>query len=194
MDFLNIPFPNIPIPTTLPLRMVAFQILFLVLAIAIEASILRNGLDLKPKRSVEYATVLNLLAAVMIWLLFLNLQPILPEPLRLQLIAGVLFDQWAGAITSWLIVVALVIFFLSWILKVIGLTQMQFFLGDRTREEAKTPTTLKYRSLRRKTQGIRGLPNYATVLLIANAVSSSAILLVVALRLFAQTMLQAPRL
>jgi hypothetical protein len=199
MDFFNISlpritFPSIPIPTGLPLRLIAFQCLFLALAIAIEAAILQRGLEIKPKRSVEYATAINLLSMVVSWVLFLNIQPILPEQLRLELIAGVLFDQWAGAITSWMIVVALIIFFLSWVMKVIGLTQLQLFLGDRTLEESRPTATLKQRTLSRKDKDFRGLPNQASILLIANAISSSAIFLVIVLRLLAQSTLGAPLL
>lgn len=199
MDFFNISlpridWPDIPIPTGLPLRLVAFQCLFLALAIAIEAAILRRGLELKPKRSVEYATAINLLSMVVSWVLFLNIQPLLPAQLRLELIAGVLFDQWAGAITSWVIVATLIIFFLSWVVKVIGLAQLQLFLGDRTREDTRPSATLRHRTLSRKDKDFRGLPNQASVLLIANAISSLAVFLVIVLRLIAQSTLRAPLL
>ncbi|MEL7144691.1 MAG: filament integrity protein FraC, partial [Cyanobacteria bacterium J06573_11] len=100
----------------LPLRMVVFQILFLMVAIAIEAGILRQRLRLGFKTSVQYAFVTNLAAVVAGWIAFLVIEPLTTIEVRAQLINYVLFDRilpngWTTEMGAILLAIALVSFF-----------------------------------------------------------------------------------
>ncbi|NJN86109.1 MAG: hypothetical protein HC881_07045 [Leptolyngbyaceae cyanobacterium SL_7_1] len=157
-------------------------------AIAIEAVVLRAGLRIQPRKSVEYATFINFLSTVVGWLLFLNLQIAFPESLRLDLMNGIFFDRWSRAILAWVILSALVTFFVSFLVKLVGLEQLQFFLGEEVEKEPsdeKTLKNLKGSIARRNSKEYRGATRQANTILIANALSYSAISLILLLRLLA---------
>ena len=48
----------------LPLRAIAFQILFLLMAIAIEGTVMQQQLPFMPRQAMQYATILNLITVV----------------------------------------------------------------------------------------------------------------------------------
>jgi hypothetical protein len=110
----------------LPLKMITFQLLFLLVAVAIEAGILRQRLRLGFKASVQYTLVVNLAAVVAGWLAFLVIEPLSPLPLKSQIISYVLFDRlllngWTAQIGSTLFAIALVAFFVTFFIKAKGL-------------------------------------------------------------------------
>ncbi len=185
------------LPIVLPLRMILFQSMFLMMAIAIESSVLRRNLGIPPKKSVEYATVINFLATIIGWLLFLNIQSILPPVLRVDVISAIFFDRWARSLIPWTILAALITFFMSLLIKWLALWQLQFFLGDVDRvdaKEEKLQITLKQAIARRNLKESRmlGSSDRTTAVLIGNALSYSAISLVLVIRLLAQGSLNAP--
>jgi hypothetical protein len=179
-------------PLVLPLRMVVFQTLFLLMAIALEAIVLFQGLQVTPRKGVEYATAINFLAMVIGWVLFLNLQVILPESVRFPMMSFILFDYWSNDLLTLGIVTAIATFFLSFVIKALGLNFLQQFLGDRQPEidpsdpksieinPEKTQITLaQERRLKQEQQWLG--PTMKTVLA-ANALSYSTIALVLSLR------------
>lgn len=175
--------------TILPVRMIVFQILFLLVAIAVETTVFYWMLGVTPRKSAQYATTVNLLAAVVGWLVFLNVQAILPEPIRLDLISSILFNRWSDDLAVWIILMALGTFFLSLAIKLLGLRQLQFFLGDEQAKEGKEPKTLKTLKdtiSRRTLKTTRSLTRQANAVLVANALSYSAVSLVLFLRLLSQ--------
>lgn len=179
--------PNLDIPIVLPLRIVFFQVLFLLVAIAIEAWVFRWGLNISSKKSVEYATVINLFSIVIGWLLFFNIQPFLPVTVRQELIAGILFNQWSGSIVSWFILAALVIFFASLVIKLIGLPLLRAFVGDKPLGPPELLSPQRNKAMmRRRDREIPRLNRQSNTILVANAASYTAISLVLALQLFAQ--------
>jgi hypothetical protein len=161
---------------------------FLLVAIAIESLVLRSGLRIQPRKSVEYATFINFLSTVVGWLLFLNLQIAFPESLRLDLMNGIFFDRWSRAILAWVILAALITFFISFLIKLVGLNQLQSFLGEELEKEPRDEKTLKNLKgsiARRNSKEYRGATRQANTVLIANALSYSAISLILLLRLLA---------
>ena len=100
----------------LPLRAIAFQSLFLLLAISIEAVVLFKLLpDLDYKTSARYSASINLFSTVIGWLVFFSVQFFLPEALRIQLISYFFFERffpnpWATRVTPILTVTMLGIF------------------------------------------------------------------------------------
>ncbi|NJR39502.1 MAG: hypothetical protein HC781_12655 [Leptolyngbyaceae cyanobacterium CSU_1_4] len=76
------------IPPVVPLRAIAFQIVFLLMAIAIEATVLHKQLNIPPKQSIQFAASINLLTTVAGWLvtfLLLGTSLSLPTPLLTEL-------------------------------------------------------------------------------------------------------------
>ena len=71
----------------LPLQTYLFQALFLLVAIALEASVLQRRLYLTRRTSVEYAISINLLTTVIGWLAFFLVQNLLPQPIKDQIIS-----------------------------------------------------------------------------------------------------------
>ncbi len=118
-------------PLYLPLRAIISQSLLLMFTIAIEAFILRQQLSLSPKKSIEYSASVNLLSTVLGWLIFLSLAPSLPNPIEIQLLNFIFFDQWTATTATWLIAAGFITFFMSFLIEFLGLEQLQRLLGDR---------------------------------------------------------------
>lgn len=175
---------------TLPLRAILFQCLFLCLAIAIESLILRWRLGYGRQTSVEYAASMNFLSTVVGWVTFFIAQPLLPAPLREQLIGYVLFDQfysgdWLINVNTLLIVVALGTFFGTFVIELKGLDLLEFILSrNQPVEEPTDKPVSRYYDRLNQQRTTRASRNRALVILIANAFSYTAILGVLVIRFF----------
>ncbi|MDY6805309.1 MAG: hypothetical protein SXA11_16080 [Cyanobacteriota bacterium] len=110
----------------LPLKIVTFQALILLVAIATEASIFKFRLKLPHKTAVEYATFINLFSACVGWGIFLSLLSVLPDILLDRLMTFIILGYDTGL--SWTQGVAFLLFFLiSLLLKLIGMQLLEFF-------------------------------------------------------------------
>lgn len=78
----------------LPLRAIAFQSMLLLVAIALEGIVLRQRMRLGYRHGIQFAATLNLLAVSLGWLTFLGIEPLLPEPVRTQIMSYVLFNHF----------------------------------------------------------------------------------------------------
>lgn len=125
----------------LPLRAVILQCLLLTIAIAIEAVVLFRLLKIgdnqtiTPKQSVQYAASINLLSTVLGWFTifsFFNLEASLPSEwtrnLETALLNFIFFNQFSNQSLSLLIVVGFVTFFISFIVKQVGLWGLHWLL------------------------------------------------------------------
>jgi hypothetical protein len=118
----------------LPLRAIAFQSLLLMVAITLEAAILRQRLRVGYQTSMQYAATLNLLATSLGWLIFLTLESLLPSDLRTQVISYVLFKRfyanfWDDKIPVLLVIAGIVCFFATFWVKLQGLNLLLIMLG-----------------------------------------------------------------
>ncbi|TVQ18682.1 MAG: hypothetical protein EA367_13990 [Leptolyngbya sp. DLM2.Bin15] len=175
----------------LPLRAVVLQSLLLFVAIATEAAILHWELKLSYKRSIEYATSLNLLSVVIGWLVFFLVLPILDDGLQQALVSYVLFDRLpdmlpligaSGCIT----------FILSFFVKLQGLNLLEWLLerveatpkvDEKPAEQVRRPFTSSATSYKGSDRSqFLQQPDKRDALLLANAVSYTAISLVLLLR------------
>ena len=77
----------------LPLRAIIFQMLFLSLAIAIEALVFQKQWKLSRKASIEYSLGLNLFSTCLGWLVLFAVQPFLSPNLKKQIITFVFFNN-----------------------------------------------------------------------------------------------------
>jgi hypothetical protein len=172
----------------LPLRAIAFQILFLLVAIAIEAHILNRNLPIPPKQSIQYSTAINLFSTVIGWLVFLNFQNLLPLALKTLIIEYIFFDQWSSDMASWIIISAFFTFFASLFFEVLGLTQLESYLGAQISPPPEIEDSkVKYKFGQRPPRRPPGVYSVVSAVLVANAVSYSAITLILLLRFLAHS-------
>jgi len=183
----------------LPLRAIAFQILFLLVAIALEAIVLYRRLPYDYKTSVRYAATLNLFSTFIGWLIFFNVQQVLPEDLRVQLISFFFFERffanaWMSGMAPMIVTTALVTFLGVIITEYQGLKLLETVLETRKPQEETELSILRSRE-RRKLQRVEGgilfkKNDRAYTLLVANSLSFSAILLILLFRWLDQTLLR----
>ncbi|MGF1458590.1 MAG: filament integrity protein FraC [Leptolyngbyaceae cyanobacterium] len=170
----------------LPLRAIVFQCLLLLVAIALEAIVLRQRLRLGFQSSMQYAATLNLLAVVLGWILFLGLEQILPPAIRTQVISYVLFgnfyfNDWAGSLGIFVVIAGLVVFFLTFWVKATALAWLTLMLGNPIVQPKTEKNVNRYRYRRSLDQQTTVAPHEIAVLQ-ANALSFSAVLLLLLLR------------
>src|SRR6478672_620666 len=175
--------------TFLPLQTVLFQFLFLLVAIAIEGYVLNWKLNLGRQTSIQYAISINLFSTIVGWLSFFFIQPHLPPALKAQMISYIFFDHFlntpAATFNSLILSLGIIIFFAAFFIKYIGLDLLQFLLQTPVINESIIPVEplRRNRYLRsRKEDPTRKEISKATVILIANAFSHTAILSLLILR------------
>lgn len=179
----------------LPLRAIAFQVILLLVAIALEAIVLRQRLQLGYQPSVQYAATLNLLATSLGWLVFLSVEPFAPDLLQTQIMSYVLFNhfysnQWSDNLPLLLAMVGITAFFATLGIKLKGLEWLMKILGTAPPEEPaapkKTPRMEKYQMARQGKQSREPTPvkKRTIAVLEANALSFTAILVLIILRNF----------
>jgi hypothetical protein len=169
----------------LPLRAVAFQILFLLVAIAIEGMILRSRLNLRRKESMEYAVAINLLSTILGWMLFFMVEPWLPEAIRQVLMEYIFFG--GNTFPPALVGVGFAVFVVTFILKFQGMGWLDQIQGKVPPE----PTTIdrhKFRGRKRRYDAFKGIPSRSLAVLWANACSFSAISILLALQVYSGSM------
>lgn len=175
----------------MPLRAIAFQSMLLMVAIVLEAMVLRQQLRLGYRTSMHYSATINLLATSLGWIAFFAIEAVLPLALRSQIISYVLFNRfypnnWQDILPVVVVVVAIVAFFVTYWIKLQGLMFLLQLLGeisvDTTPEAIEDNRSQRYERARRaQIEGQRGHSPRALAVLEANAVSFTAILLVLVL-------------
>lgn len=167
----------------LPLRAIAFQLLFLLLAIAIEGTVLQRGLALIPRKAMQYAITLNLLTTVLGWLIFFTVEGLLPQPIQNELMEYIFFNRWSTQMALWGILAGFLTFFGSFLLKVFSYEQLNLLLLTQKEWDARQESQTNQRRLGpRMPQGRSGLTSQANVLLTANAYSYSAMMVLLVTR------------
>jgi hypothetical protein len=175
----------------MPLRAIAFQSMLLLVAIALEAIVLRQQLRLGYQTSVQYAATINLLTTSLGWLAFLSLEAVLPLALRQQIISYVLFNRfysnaWADILPVVIVVTAILAFFITYWFKLQGLSWLIVLLGRAPVVEAPPlPARPRRASPSRRGQSVSTsrTSSYTLAVLQANALSFTALVLLLLLRL-----------
>ncbi|HBB35026.1 MAG TPA: hypothetical protein DC064_25380 [Cyanobacteria bacterium UBA9273] len=173
----------------LPIEMVLFQVLFLMVAIPVEARVFHRKLKLTRKTSIEYAISLNLFVTGVGWLIFFALENFLTKPLKNQMISYIFFDRPMGSLqaewNSIIISVGIAIFFSSFLLKWIGMELLKTLLEDSPKQLTLKPMQVKKRPglINRKAQkSLTPKKNIPFAVLLAHAYSNSIILLLLFVR------------
>jgi hypothetical protein len=178
-------FENWTLPRVLPVGAVLFDLLFILMAISIEAYCFNNRLNFDKKTSIFYAISINLFSSVIGWVVFFLLLPILPLQLKSELINFVFFNSLKSSGTqSLVILMAFIIFFGTFIVKSFLLRLFTLLLhenlGKKSEENTPSQERQKWRHLNRnKFIGNR----LVSTMLIANSLSYSAITLVLLFRM-----------
>lgn len=175
----------------MPLRAIAFQSLLLLVAIVLEAIVLRQKLKLGYQTSMQYAATINLLATSLGWIGFLSLEALLPAPVRRQVISYVLFNRlypnaWVQTLPVLAVGLAIGAFFITYWIKLGGLLGLMRLLERDVpvTEAVPMPTTRMARyEMARSRQSLpqRSDSSLALAVLQANALSFTAILLLLLL-------------
>ncbi len=165
-----------------PLQTILYQLFFLLLAISVEAFVLQKQLQISPKEGVEYAASINLLSITIGWFIFFGIEKALPEPLKLQIIVYIFFDRISDLREDFLRLMLLVIliFFGTFLVKTIGFYLLQFLLTFRVTKELDEGTSQK----QAETSAVIStkLSSQASAILLANASSHSVLLTIILLR------------
>lgn len=179
----------------LPLRAIAFQILFLLIAISLEALILYRRLNFDHQTSVRYATSINLFSTFIGWLIFFNVQAVLPEEWRVQLISFFFFERffpnpWSPSVAPVLTLLALGTFLGVVFVEVQGLNLLETMMETRS-PDADTSIIRPRERLRFQRLDEKGLlfqkSDRAYTVLVANSLSFTAVLIVLLIRWLDQT-------
>ena len=181
----------------LPLRMIAFQILFLLVAIAIESSILRQRLRFGFKTSVQYTLAINLAAIAVGWIVFLVMEPFAPVEIESQIISYILFDRlslnnWSIQIGGTICAIGLAAFLVTYLIKLKGLELIMRADGswkiesEDKRSNRRVSRDERYARARQgKSDAQQAISEFADAVTQANAASFSAITLLMVLRYLA---------
>ncbi len=179
-------------PGMMPLRAIVFQTMLLMVAIVLEAMVLRQQLRLGYRTSMQYAATLNLLATSLGWVAFLALEAVLPLSLRSQVISYVLFNRfyvntWREVLPMVVVLMGIAAFFITYWIKLQGLAWLLQLLGQapvvEDPEILEANRRQRYERARSHQQmsGRGGPSPRALAVLEANALSFTAILIVLLL-------------
>ena len=181
----------------LPLETIVFQTLLLLVAIALEGRVFYHRLNLGRQISIKYAASINLLAAIISWLLFFLVQHWIPQELETEIINFIFFDRIAASqtqqITMLTVSIGVAIFFVTFFIKLKGLDFLQVLLQESStqeetdeEEEEASNTQLYWQTLANRFNqvAVERNPNQATAVLLANAHSYSGIVLILFMRFF----------
>lgn len=174
----------------LPLRAILFQLMLLLITIAIEAVIYHRKLKLPRQTSVEYSTSLNLLSTVLGWIAFFLIQTQLSPSVRIQLISRIFFNSFYGTFNTlpvFVILVTVSTFGFVYFVELKGLDLLQALLKTSPKN---TSASSKSKSPALKTRLKKAFrrtdTSEAIVVLLANAWSHAVVLIFLFLRSFLQ--------
>jgi hypothetical protein len=176
----------------LPLRTIVFQLLLMVVAIALEAIVLQRVLKLDYKTSVQYATTINLLSTAIGWLIFFIVQSLLPpDQLKLQLIGFILLEQLfpnplQNSLPFAMIPISFGIFVGTFAIKWIGLQILEVLLEKDQKPESESTKNKPGGFLLNNRLVNLQKNSQAYAVFLANAASFSAILVLLFVRLLDQ--------
>ncbi|MEM7556139.1 MAG: filament integrity protein FraC [Cyanobacteria bacterium P01_A01_bin.84] len=163
-----------------PLGIILFDLLFLLIAIPIEAYILNIRLQFDKRSSIYYAICINFFSSALGWFIcFLIEQSFLPPDLKLQLLNYVFFNRILTNVQTLLILLGFIAFFTTFIMKfvflrlLIALQQEQIMLLQES-PQPDFPRRNSRRNYRSKLQNT----SLVTTTLIANSLSYTAIAVV----------------
>jgi hypothetical protein len=172
----------------LPLRAIAFQLLFLFMAIAIEAAVLNQRLNLGRKTSMQYAATVNLLSTVLGWMVFFAVEPWLPSNARQLLVEYVFFG--VRNLPPTVILIGFASFVLTFALKLQGIELLEQLLEKSTTPIISPQERGKFQGRKRHQDlAFQNAPNRPMAVLWANAFSFVAISVILIVRIWTDALI-----
>ncbi len=164
------------LPKVLPLGAILFSFLFLLVSIPLEAYILNSVLKFDKRTSSFYAICMNLFSNVFGWIIFFWIEQFLSIRLRTGLMNLIFFDQILPSMINLMILTAFIVFFGTFVVKSFILRIALISLTDfwKKQDESEAQKVLSRREFRMRLQ----TKNIFTSVLIANAVSYTAVVLI----------------
>ncbi len=164
------------LPKVVPLGAILFSFLFLLVSIPLEAYILNSVLKFDKKTSSFYAICMNLFSNVVGWIIFFWIEPFLSIRLRTSLMNLIFFDQILPNTINLMILTAFIVFFGTFVVKSFILRAALISLTDfwKKQDESDVQKFLSRRGFKMRLQ----TKNIFTSVLIANAVSYTAVVLI----------------
>ncbi|WP_071190142.1 filament integrity protein FraC [Trichormus sp. NMC-1] len=173
---------ELSLPRILPIGAILFETLFLLIAIPIEGYILHRWLKFDKKTSIFYAIAMNVFSSVIGWTIFFLVEPILPVPIKSELISYVFFNNFKNPSThSYLVLSGFIIFFSTFLIKFFLLKTLIISLGEFTKNEDNTLISQRQRLKLMNKAKLRNT-NLITTTLIANSLSYTAITIILLIR------------
>ena len=173
---------ELSLPIILPIVAIFFEILFLLAAIPIEASVLNKWLKFDKKTSIFYAITINVFSSVIGWIVFFMVEPILPTTIKSDLMNYVFFNKLKDtSISSLIILLSFTIFLATFIVKFLIMKMLIIVIGEGGK---KTETDIISSQQRAIYMNIAKLQNTNLVIaiLIANSLSYTAITIILLVR------------
>jgi len=177
-------FENWTLPSIFPTGAILFHFLFLLAAIPIEAYVFNTRLKFDKKTSIFYATAVNLFSSAIGWIAFFMVEPILPIPLKSELINYVFFNSFKSpSIQTFIILTAFIIFFATFLMKFLLLRILLMSLNDQPAKKVEENPVSSPRKVRRVNKLKFQNTNLVITALVANSMSYSAITIILLIRL-----------
>ncbi|MDM3850919.1 MAG: filament integrity protein fraC [Aphanizomenon gracile PMC627.10] len=173
---------ELSLPIILPIGAIFFEILFLLAAIPIEAYVLNKWLKFDKRTSIFYAIALNVFSSVIGWIVFFTVEPMLPIPIKAELINYVFFNKIkASSISTMIIVLSFTIFMATFLVKFLLMKILIIFMNEGGKN---TQPETSFSQQRASYMNIAKLQNtnLITATLIANSLSYSAITFIILIR------------
>lgn len=176
-------FEDLTIPRIWPIGAILFNLLFLLIAIPIEGYIYHRRLNFDKKTSIFYAIAVNSFSGVIGWVIFFFVEPVLPVPIKAELINYIFFNIFKSTNTQGvLIFTTFIIFFSTFLMKFFLLRLFVFTLSEDIGKKQEEPQPF-YRQKVRFISRIRLQDtNLVTTTLIANSLSYTAITIILLIR------------
>ncbi|MBJ7296672.1 filament integrity protein FraC [Dolichospermum circinale] len=173
---------ELSLPIILPIGAIFFEILFLLIAIPLEAYILNRWLKFDKRTSIFYAIALNVFSSVIGWIVFFTVEPILSIAIKKELINYVFFNKLQDpSIGTIIVLLSFTIFIATFLVKFLLMKILIIFMGEGGK---KTETEIISSQQRASYMNMAKLQNtnLITATLIANSLSYSAITFIILIR------------
>ena len=173
---------ELSLPIILPIGAIFFEILFLLIAIPLEAYILNRWLKFDKRTSIFYAIALNVFSSVIGWIVFFIVEPILSIAIKKELINYVFFNKLQDpSIGTIIVLLSFTIFIATFLVKFLLMKTLIIFMGEGGK---KTETEIISSQQRASYMNMAKLQNtnLITATLIANSLSYTAITFIILIR------------
>lgn len=176
-------FEDLTLPTIWPIGAILFNLLFLLIAIPIEGYIFHKRLNFDKKTSIFYAIAVNSFSGVIGWVIFFFVEPVLPVPLKAELINYIFFNVFRSTNTQGMLVLTtFIIFFSTFLMKFFFLRLFVFSLSEDIGKKKEQAQPFKRQKVRFISKIRFQDTNLVTTTLIANSLSYTAITIILLLR------------